>query len=110
MHYSHVHLWNKTDIQILQRKMRTLLTKRHMHNPRSTTERTILPRYIGGRGIIDIFKQMNNQIRSLRSYFYKKAETSNFYRTICEVGESSPLKLINRELQLNNQSDEDKIQ
>ncbi|XP_050517228.1 uncharacterized protein LOC126891922 [Diabrotica virgifera virgifera] len=46
--------WSKTDVESLQRKVRTLLTKAHNHHPRSGVERTTLPRYLGGRGLMDI--------------------------------------------------------
>lgn len=101
--------WSKTDIETLQRKVRTLLTKAHKHHPRSAVERTTLPRHLGGRGLMDIGKQLDRQITNLRSFFQKQAETSSFYRAICQADYATPLKLREQEVPLYHKTDQEKI-
>lgn len=102
--------WTKTDIENLQRKMRTLLTKAQKHHPKSAVERTTLPRSLGGRGLIDIGRQLDQQIENLRKYFYRKAETSALHKAVCEVDTDTPLQLRNQDLVLQGQSDQEKLQ
>jgi len=45
--------WTPTDLQNLQTKMRTLLTRYRFHHPRAAKKRLTLPRQMGGRGLID---------------------------------------------------------
>jgi len=46
--------WIPTDLENLQTKMRTLLTRYRFHHPHTGKERATLPRQMGGRGLIDI--------------------------------------------------------
>jgi len=46
--------WTPTDLENLQTKMRTLLTRYRFHNPRAAKERLTLPRQTGGRGLNDL--------------------------------------------------------
>ena len=45
--------WTPTDIENLQTKMRTLLTRYRFHHPCAAKERLTLTRQTGGRGLID---------------------------------------------------------
>jgi hypothetical protein len=45
-------MWPPTDLEHLQTKTRTLLTRYRFHHPRAAKERLTLPRQIGGRGMI----------------------------------------------------------
>jgi len=45
--------WTPTDLENLQTKMRTLLTKYRYHHPCAAKKRLILPWQMGGRGLID---------------------------------------------------------
>jgi len=45
--------WTPKDLENLQTKMRTLLTKYRIHHPRAAKERLTLSRQMGGRGLID---------------------------------------------------------
>ncbi len=94
--------WSRTDIESIQRKIRTLLTKAQNHHPRSATERTTLPRYEGGRGLVDIGLQMEQQIIKLRSYFFRMAETSELHRAVCQADDSTPLCLSKEEPRVRN--------
>jgi hypothetical protein len=102
--------WTRTDIEGLQRRLRTQLTRAQKHHPRSALERTTLPRHQGGRGLMDLHKQHKQQILNLRSYFYKKATSSNLYRVICDVDDTTPLRLSDRGLQIQHTTPEEKIQ
>uniref|UniRef100_A0A6P7H095 Uncharacterized protein LOC114342846 n=1 Tax=Diabrotica virgifera virgifera TaxID=50390 RepID=A0A6P7H095_DIAVI len=101
--------WSKTDIESLQRKVRTLLTKAHNHHPRSAVERTTLPRYLGGRGLMDIGEQLDKQVANLRTYFQAQAESSTLHRAICAVDDSTPLKLREQEMRINHLSKNEKM-
>ena len=46
--------WSKTDADALQRKIRVLMTKYKKHHPKFSADRTMLPRHMGGRGLMDI--------------------------------------------------------
>ena len=45
--------WTPTDIENLQTKTRTLLTRYRFHHPHAAKERLTVPRQIGGRGLAD---------------------------------------------------------
>ena len=45
--------WSYTDLEALQRKMRTMLTNHRYHHTRAAMGRTGMPRKEGGRGITD---------------------------------------------------------
>lgn len=86
--------WSQTDLENLQRLVRTTLTKHRKHHPKSCTERTILPRALGGKGLIDIKNMHNKQIHNLRQYFYIKAQSSQIHQAIVQADtDITPLKL-----------------
>lgn len=58
--------WTPTNLESLQRPIRTKLTANNCHHPRSAVERLILPRTEGGRGLIDISDLQAKQVTSLR--------------------------------------------
>ncbi|XP_050302196.1 uncharacterized protein LOC126740283 [Anthonomus grandis grandis] len=101
--------WSRTDIERLQRKVRALLTKTHNHHPRSATERTMLPRHLGGRGLIDLGKQLEKQITNLRSYFYRQGENSTLHRAINQIDDSTPLQLKSEEARSYHHTDQEKL-
>jgi len=61
--------WIPTDLENLQTKMRTLLTRYRFHHPRAAKERLTLPRQMGGRGLIDITRIHDKQVKLLQTYF-----------------------------------------
>lgn len=101
--------WSKTDVENLQRKVRTLLTKSRKHHPRSSIERTTLPRHLGGRGLLDIGYQLDKQITNLRSYFQNQAESSLLHRAVIEADDSTPLLLRQQEVLGYHKTDEEKM-
>lgn len=105
--------WSDTDIESIQRKIRTTLTKFRKHHPRSNTVRLTLPRVEGGRGISDIRNIYNNQIKSLRAYFNQRKLDSPLHAGICLSDQAyTPLNLGSTEQQSNEvlRSDREKIQ
>lgn len=85
--------WSTTEIEGLERKLRTLMTKERKHHPKSAVERITLPRHLGGRGVVDIGNQQSQHIKSLREFFHKEAETSTLHRAVCLADGCTPLKL-----------------
>ncbi|XP_030754980.1 uncharacterized protein LOC115881577 [Sitophilus oryzae] len=51
--------WTHTDLESLNRLVRTTLTKFRNHHPRSATERVTLPRNLGGRGLLVVVNNSN---------------------------------------------------
>jgi hypothetical protein len=67
--------WTSTDIKNLQIKTRTLLTRYRLHHPCAAKERLTLPRQIGGRGMADITRLHDKQVKLLQTYFLNKQYT-----------------------------------
>ncbi|KAL0878572.1 hypothetical protein ABMA27_003656 [Loxostege sticticalis] len=96
--------WSKTDLDTLQRTINTSLTKFRKHHPKTCTQRLVLARSEGGRGIIDIKNLHNKQITALRSYFHEKANKVPLYRHLIDSDKKlTPLNLNDRNHQLNEQ-------
>lgn len=74
--------WSNTDIEALERKIRTTMTNHKKHHPKSALERPFIPRYLGGRGIIPIKDLHEKQKYNLSNYFWKRRETSKLHQTI----------------------------
>lgn len=102
--------WTDTDLQEIQRKIRTTLTKYQNHHPKSCIERMSLPRKIGGRGLLDVHFLHDRQIISLREYFHSKAHTSPLIVAICKIDENhTPLKLANNKITQNSRDANQKV-
>jgi hypothetical protein len=74
--------WTHTELQALDRLVRTKATKHKIHHPRSAMERLYLPRVKGGRGLINISNLHYSQIDLLREYFREKSVISIMHSTI----------------------------
>jgi len=61
--------WTPTDLENLQTKVRTLLMRYGFHHPRAAKERITLPRQMGGRGLIDITRLHDKQVKLRQTYF-----------------------------------------
>ena len=86
--------WTVTEIQSLQRKIRTMLTHYKFHHPKSCVERMITPRKEGGRGLVDLQTLHDNQVQSLRDYFHLKSQRSTLIKTVTEADKNlTPLNL-----------------
>jgi len=62
--------WTPTDLENLQTKTRTLLTRYRFYHPRSAKERINLQRQMGGRGLTGITRLHDKKVRLLQTYEY----------------------------------------
>ncbi|KAI5707600.1 hypothetical protein M8J77_005689 [Diaphorina citri] len=83
--------WSRTDLQALNRKVRTIMTQYRSHHPQSAVERLYLPRHLGGRGLLDLEAQHAKEIDRLRKYFDKKVDP--FIIHVKKEDKYTPLKL-----------------
>jgi hypothetical protein len=63
--------WTPTDLENLQIRTRTLLTRCRIHHPHAAKEGLTLPRHAGGRGMADITRLRDKQVKLLQTYFLK---------------------------------------
>ncbi|XP_026313592.1 uncharacterized protein LOC113225487 [Hyposmocoma kahamanoa] len=61
--------WTQTELDALDRRVRTTMTSHRMHHPRSSVMRLYVPRKCGGRGLLSVKTMHNREICSLRNYF-----------------------------------------
>lgn len=85
--------WSATDLESLNRKIRTAMTENRAHHPRACIERLYLPRTMGGRGLADLKVLHDKQVNGLRKFFHKKRESSSLHRLICMSDRYSILQL-----------------
>jgi len=87
--------WTPTDLENLQAKMRTLLTRYRFHHPRAAKERLTVPRQMGGRGLIDITRLQDKQVKLLQTYFLNKQVTSSLHAAVVKADDRcTPLDLV----------------
>jgi len=87
--------WTPTDLENLQTKMRTILTRYRFHHPRAAKERLTLPRQMRGRGFIDITRLHDKQVKLLQTYFLNKQVTSSLHAAVVKADEScTPLDFL----------------
>jgi hypothetical protein len=60
--------WTPTDLENLQTKMRTLFTRYRIHYPHAAKERLTLPRHMGGRGVMDIIRLHDIQVKLIQRH------------------------------------------
>lgn len=85
--------WTQTDLDALDRKVRTTLTLHRMHHPRSSVMRMYLPRKCGGRGLLSAATLHNREVCNLRTYFLAKSGSELHGAVIeCDKG-LTPLSL-----------------
>lgn len=77
--------WSQTDLEAMDRYVRTQMTQYRYHHSKSAVERINLPREKGGRGITNITNSNANQISLMRKYFLERAETSAMHKAIVEA-------------------------
>lgn len=75
--------WTQTDLERINRLVRTELSKFRKHHPGSAVERINLPRKDGGRGIIDVVASCKQQIDHLRKYF--RSTNNDIHRAVVKV-------------------------
>ncbi|XP_044760829.1 uncharacterized protein LOC123318276 [Coccinella septempunctata] len=87
--------WSQTDLEDLNRRVRTALTRARMHHPKSSCERVNLPRGSGCRGIVDIENLHNGQVENMRRYFYSRRDRLLHHTIIQADNKLTPLDLKN---------------
>lgn len=84
--------WTQTELDTLDRRVRTLLTANRMHHPRSSIMRLYIPRKCGGRGLLNAKTLHNREVCNLREYFLKVNE--GMHREVAAVDNGfTPLSL-----------------
>ncbi|KAL1448091.1 hypothetical protein WDU94_000031, partial [Cyamophila willieti] len=83
--------WTTTDLENLNRKVRTTLTKYRSHHIHSAVERLYLPRREGGRGLLDLHSVYFKEIGKLRTYF--ENNNSDFMTYFKQADIFTPLQL-----------------
>lgn len=64
--------WSKTDLEKIDRKIRTTLTQHGLLHPNSAVERIYLPRREGGRGLSNLKEACRKEEENIRDFFLKK--------------------------------------
>ncbi|CAD7084610.1 unnamed protein product [Hermetia illucens] len=77
--------WTKTDLENVQRPIRTTMSKFRMHHLKSAVERMNLPRDIGGSGVLDVAAEYHRQVDSLRTHFYSKEQASPLHAAVSQT-------------------------
>ena len=86
--------WSPTDLENLQTKMRTLLTRYIFHHPRAAKERLTLRRQLVGRGMADITRLQDKQVKFLQTYFLNKQASSSLHAAVVKADDRyTPLDL-----------------
>lgn len=84
--------WTKTDLEGLDRMVRTLLTSYRSHHPQSSCCRLYLPRRTGGRGLCNLENAHQKQSFKLHKYF--KNKNLPLHQAISRIDKNySPLNL-----------------
>ena len=87
--------WTPTDLENLQTKMRMLLTRYRFHHPRAAKEIHTLPRQMGGRGLSDITRLHDKQMKLIQTYFLTKQVTSSLHAAVVKADDRcTPLDLV----------------
>ncbi|KAL1448298.1 hypothetical protein WDU94_008925 [Cyamophila willieti] len=89
--------WSMTDLENLNRIVRTTMTKFRSHHPHSALERMYLPRSQGGRGLLDLKVLHAKQIKKMKTYFEKKTN-NKFLEHAKKIDKYTPLKLSTTDL------------
>ena len=83
--------WTHTDLQTLDTKIRTTLTKYRRHHPNSSYNRLYIPRKMGGRGLMNLEMMHDSQVKKLYNFF--KNVRNPLHEAIVKIDNISPLKL-----------------
>lgn len=89
--------WTETDLEGLDRLVRSKLREHRMHHPHSSLERCYLPRSKGGRGLTNMTYLHTKLTNGIKKYFYDKATDDPFYAAIVNSDKYTVLALKNRE-------------
>ena len=84
--------WTQKDLDIIDRRVRSILTSHRVHHPRSSVMRLYIPRKYGGRGFLNAKSLCNREVCNLRDYFIKI--NMNMHRDVIKVDKGlTPLNL-----------------
>lgn len=84
--------WSKTDLERMDRKIRTAFTRSRMLHPNSAIERLYLSREEGGRGLSCLEMLHRRECQNLKRFF--RTKDSHIHRTIIALDRKyTPLKL-----------------
>jgi hypothetical protein len=87
--------WTLRDLDNLQIRTRALLTIYRIHRLRAAKERLTLPRHIGGRGMADITRLHDKQVKLLQTYFLNRQTSSPFHVAVAKADNKyTPLDLL----------------
>ena len=64
--------WTLEELRKLDRMTRKMMTQHRQHHPRSAVERLYLPRYMGGRGLLNIEHMCERTVAGLAEYVNHK--------------------------------------
>ncbi|XP_045510128.1 uncharacterized protein LOC123705416 [Colias croceus] len=91
--------WTQTELNALDRKVRTTMTLHRLHHPKSSVMRLYIPRRCGGRGMLSAQSLHNREICKLRDYFLAKVSHAIHAEVIeCDKG-LTPLSLAKQDWQ-----------
>ncbi|XP_054744486.1 uncharacterized protein LOC129248900 [Anastrepha obliqua] len=86
--------WSSTEIENLQRIIRTIMTKYKSRHPKSSVVRMMLPRKAGGRGQIDVGALHDKLILNIRAYFQHKCSQSELHKAASAADDNyTPLRM-----------------
>ncbi|XP_055380732.1 uncharacterized protein LOC129611562 [Condylostylus longicornis] len=88
--------WNATDLEGLDRLVRTELTRYRYHHPKAAVERVNIPRIKGGRGIINIKSMEEKQRQQITKYFLDKSIVSNLHRVVVSADNNYTILNLNQ--------------
>ncbi|CAH2084520.1 unnamed protein product [Euphydryas editha] len=89
--------WTQTELDALDRRVRTTMTYHRMHHPKSSVMRLYIPRKCGGRGLLSAKSMHNREVCSLRAYFETRRESAMHGDVVvCDKG-LTPLSLAKEE-------------
>jgi len=87
--------WSPTDLENLQIKTRTLFTRYRFHHHRAAEERLTLPRQMGGRGMTDITRLHDKQVKLLQTHLLNKQSSSPLHAAVVKADDRhTPLDLL----------------
>jgi len=75
--------------------MRKLFKRYKFHYPRAAKERLTVPQQMGGRGLIDITRLHDKEVKLLQTYFLNKQVTSSLHVAVVKTDDRcTPLDLV----------------
>ena len=64
--------WSNTDLEGINKTIRTEMTGHRIHSRSSAIERMFLPRLKGGRGVLEVCQLCASEVLQLHEYFHNK--------------------------------------